>query len=150
MDRLRKIVAGGLALSFVVLLGSCAYTTKNALPAHVHSIAVPVFKNKTHVTDYNRKVEVDVTEAVRNTFLMNCEWSVVGKEQADLIVEGESTQVDRETLRSDRFGEAAEIRLTIKARISVYDVKEAKYLLQNHLVTNNDKKSESGVYNLRR
>src|SRR6185295_6612079 len=134
MDRLRKIVAGGLALSFVVLLGSCAYTTKNALPAHVHSIAVPVFKNKTHVTDYTRKVEVEVTEAVRNTFLQN----------------GELALVDRETLRSDRFGEAAEIKLTIKARISVYDVKEARYLIQNQLVTNNDKKSESGVYNLRR
>jgi hypothetical protein len=91
-----------------------------------------------------------VTEAVRNTFLQNGELAVVGRETADLILEGEITQVDRETLRSDRFGEAAEIKLTIKARISVYDVKEAKYLIQNQLVTNNDKKSESGVYNLRR
>ncbi len=44
---------------------------------------------------------------------------MVGRETADLILEGEVTYVSREVLRSDRFGEAAEVRLLIKARVSV-------------------------------
>ncbi|MEI6233906.1 MAG: LptE family protein [Planctomycetota bacterium] len=139
-----------VAVMLAVSLSGCAYSTKNALPPHLKTIAIPVFKNKTFVTDYSRKVEVDVTEAARQAFLQNGELTVVGRETADLILEGEVTNVDRNVLRSDRFGEAAEVRLVIRARISVYDVKEAKYLIQNQLVTSNDKKSENGVYNIRR
>lgn len=131
-------------------LASCAYSTRNALPPHLKTIAIPVFKNKTFISDYNRKVEVDVTEATRNAFIQNGELTVVGRESADLILEGEVTHVERNVLRSDRFGEAAEVRLVIKARISVYDVKEAKYLVQNELVSNIEKKNENGVYNIRR
>ncbi len=145
-----KVVGVGLAALVITVLAGCAYTQRNSLPPHLKSIAVPVFKNKTYITDYNRKVEVDVTEAVRNAFIQNGELAVVGRETADLILEGEVTHIERDVLRSDRFGEAAEIRLLIKARISVYDVKEAKYLIQNEMVSNIEKKSESGVYNIRR
>ncbi len=142
-------VACCMALTLAVLT-SCAYSTKHALPPHMKTIAIPVFKNKTFVTDYNRQVEVDVTEAARNAFIQNGELTVVGRETADLILEGEITKVERNVLRSDRFGEAAEVRYLIKARISVYDVKEAKYLIQNELVSNTEKKVENGVYNIRR
>ena len=145
----RLAVVCGVALMLAILAG-CAYSTKNALPQHLKTIAIPTFKNKTFVADYNRKVEVDVTEATRNAFIQNGELTVVGRETADLILEGEVTHVERNVLRSDRFGEAAEIRLVIKARISVYDVKEAKYIVQNELVSNNEKKNENGVYNIRR
>ena len=40
--------------------------------------------------------------------------------------------------------------MIIKTRISVYDVKEAKYLLNNQVVTNIETKNENGVYNSRR
>lgn len=149
MKRLNFVL--GTALAAVTLLaGGCAYTTKNALPAHIHTIAVPMFKNKTYVSDYSRKVEVDVTQAVRNAFIQNGELALAERETADLILEGEVTHVERETLRSDRYGEAAEVKLKVKARISVYDVKEAKYLLKDQLVSNSEKKQESGVYNIRR
>jgi outer membrane lipopolysaccharide assembly protein LptE/RlpB len=150
MFRTKAVSVYALAALLIAALAGCAYTTRNALPAHIHSIAVPVFKNKTYITDYTRKVEVDVTEAVRNAFIQNGELAVVGRESADLILEGEISHVEREVLRSDRYGEAAEIKLMVKARISVYDVKEAKYLIQNQLISNNEKKAESGVYNLRR
>lgn len=139
-----------VVLAVLLTLTGCAYTTRNALPQHIRSIAIPVFKNKTYVNDYSRKIEVEVTESTRNAFIQNGELALAGRETADLILEGEVTHIDRETLRSDRYGEAAEVKLIIKARISVYDVKEAKYLIQNQIVTNNDKKAENGVYNIRR
>src|SRR5947208_9766242 len=101
-----NFVLAGALTALSVLLAGCAYTTRNALPAHIHTIAVPVFKNKTYVSDYTRKIEVDVTEAVRNAFIQNGELTLASRETADLIVEGEVTHLEREALRSDRFGEA--------------------------------------------
>jgi GTP cyclohydrolase FolE2 len=134
----------------LLLLSGCTYSTRNALPAHHKTIAVPVFNNKTYVEDYTRHLEVEVTEATRNAFIQAGELKIAGRENADLILEGEVTRQDREVLRMDRFGDPAEIRLTLRARISLYDVKEARYLLKDQLVTNAEKRSESGVYNLRR
>jgi hypothetical protein len=142
-----KLLSG---LCVCLVTAGCSYTTRNALPAHVHTIAVPVFRNTTYVRDYTRKLEVELTEATRQAFIQAGELKLAGREDADLILEGDVTGLDREVLRSDRFGEAAEIRLIVRARISVYDVKEAKYLVKNLLVANTDRKSESGVYNIRR
>lgn len=139
-------------VALLLVLGGfgCAYSTRNALPKHMKTIAVPVFANKTFIEDYTRKLEIEVTEAVRNTFIQSGELKIAGREDADLILEGSVNKLDREILRTTRYGDPAEVRLVIRARISVYDVKEAKYLFKDLLVTNSDKREESGVYNLRR
>jgi hypothetical protein len=147
----RQRIVSFLCVCFVAgALSGCAYTTRNALPAHAHTIAVPMFRNMTYVRDYTRKIEVEITEAVRNTFIQTGELKLAGRESADLILEGDVTDFQREVLRADRFGEAAEIRLVIRTRVSVYDVREAKYLVKDRLVSNTEMKSESGVYNIRR
>ena len=138
------------AFIFLLALSGCAYTSRNALPPHFKRIAVPVFANKTYIDDYTRKLEVEVADSVRNAFMQAGELKITRREEADLILEGEVTKLEREMLRTDRFGDPAEVRLTIRTRISLYDVKEAKYLLKNELVTNTEKKVDSGVYNLRR
>ena len=139
-------------VAMVLVLGTygCAYTARNALPKNLKTIAVPVFANKTYIEDYTRKLEVEVTEAVRNSFIQAGELKLAGREDADLILEGTVTKLDREILKTTRYGDPAEVKLSIRARISCYDVKEAKYLFKDVLVTNVDKREESGVYNLRR
>ena len=141
-----------LSLAALLLLTAtgCAYTTRNSLPRHVKSIAVPVFANKTYVDEYTRKLEVEVTNSTRNAFIQAGELKLAGREDADLILEGEITRMDREPIRVDRFGDPAEVQLTVRARISVYDVKEARYIIKDRLVVNNVKRNESGTYNLRR
>jgi len=145
-----RLGLGCLALMLLLGASGCTYSTRNALPKHIKTIAVPVFQNKTYVEDYTRKIEVEVTEAVRAAFVQAGELKLANREDADLILEGEVTKMEREILRVDRYGDPAEVRLTIRARISIYDVKEARYWVKNQLVTNAEKKSESGVYNLRR
>jgi hypothetical protein len=141
-----------VAIVVVLVLGTCgcAYTARNALPKHLKTIAVPVFANKTFIEDYTRKLEVEVTESTRNAFIQAGELKLAGREDADLILEGTVTKLDREILRTSRYGDPAEVKLAVRARISCYDVKEAKYLFKDVLVTNVDKREESGVYNLRR
>jgi outer membrane lipopolysaccharide assembly protein LptE/RlpB len=150
MVKLYRMMSLLLALGILGAMSGCAYTSRNALPPHLKTIAIPVFHNKTYVEDYTRKIEVEVTEAVRNAVVQAGELKLANREDADLILEGEVTKMEREVLRVDRYGEPAEVRLTIRARISIYDVKEAKYMVKNALVTNSEKKNESGVYNLRR
>ena len=134
----------------VFWLPGCAYTTHNALPPHLKTVAVPVFVNRTFLNDYTRHLEVEVTDSIRKVFEQTGELKLAGREDADLILEGEIEKLDREILRTDRFGDPAEVKVIIRARISLYDVKEAKYLMKHQIVTNTEKKSESGVYNIRR
>ena len=140
----------GMILFALTVLGGCSYTTRNALPPHLKTIAIPVFGNKTYAENYTRRLEVDVTTAVRNTFIQTGELKIAGRENADLVLEGDIMRLERTVLRTDRFGDPAEMRVIIRARISVYDVKEAKYLFKEQMVSNADKNSESGAYNLRR
>ena len=149
MSGYAKAIFGYIFLG-MLLLTSCAYTTRSALSSHHKTIAVPVFINKTYNEGYARRLEIEVTEAARNAFIQVGELKLASRENADLILEGEVTKLEREIARIDRFGDPAETRLTIRARVSLYDVKEAKYLLKNQLVTNAEKHGESGVYNVRR
>jgi hypothetical protein len=146
----RKSLSVVAAAVLMIMAGGCAYSTRNALPKHMKTVAVPVFTNKTYIDEYTRKLEVEVTESTRNAFIQAGELKIAGREDADLILEGAVMKLDREILRTDRYGEPAEVRLVVRARISVYDVKEAKYLFKDLLVTNSDKKTEAGVYTMRR
>ena len=146
----KSIVKLAVLVLAVVLVQGCAYTTRNALPPHIKTIAVPMFNNRTFIDDYTRKLEVEVTEAVRNAVIQTGELKLAGREDADLILEGDVIKLERDVLRSDRYGSPNEIKIAIRTRISVYDVKEAKHMFKNALVTNSERSEESGVYNLRR
>ena len=146
-SRILKVLFVFIAIAIVQ---GCAYSTHNALPPHMKTIAVPMFNNRTFIDDYTRKLEVEVTDAVRAAFIQTGELKLAGREDADLILEGDVMKLDRSILRTDRFGDPAEVRVSIRARISVYDVKEAKHLFEHALITNSEKNNESGVYNLRR
>lgn len=143
-------IAGVIALGAVLVSVAGCYSTRTRVPEHVKSIAVPMFQNKTYIEDYTRKLDTEVTEAVRKTFLQNGKLEIRGRESADLIVEGQVVRFERRIIRADRFGEPAETQIVIQATISVYDVKAAKYLIQAALVTNEQEKVGSGSYNLRR
>lgn len=139
-----------LCVFIAVTLTGCPYRAKGSLAQHIKTIAVPVFNNRTHIDDYTRKIEVEVTDSARTAFLQGGELKIAGREDADLVLEGEVIAFHRETIRSDRVGDPAETRLIVRARISVYDVREARYLFKDAVVSNGERKSESGVYSLRR
>jgi len=131
-------------------LTSGCYSTRTRLPEHAKSVAVPTFANKTYIDDYTRGLEVEVTESARKMLLQNGKLRITGRENSDLILEGQINKFDRVILRTDRFGEPAETQIVIQASVSVYDVRAAKYLVNGLAITNNQTRVESGSYNLRR
>jgi len=143
-------VHGVFALLALACLSSGCYSTRTRLPEHAKSVAVPVFANKTYIDDYTRGLETEVTESTRKILLQNGKLRITGRENSDLILEGQINKFDRIILRTDRFGEPAEAQIVIQVGVSVYDVRAAKYLVNGLVVANNQNRVESGSYNLRR
>ena len=138
-------------LAAVLLLGATGcYSSRSRMPDRLQTIAVPVFKNRTYIEEYTRKLEVETTEATRRNFLQNSRLKLAGRETADLVLEGDVTKYTRIQIRADRYGDPAEVQIYVLAQVSLYDVKEAKYLFRNRTIANYNWHPSSGSYNLRR
>jgi hypothetical protein len=137
------------AAACIVSECGCAYRMRGSLPPHIKTVAIPMFENRTHLKTFVLGIERDVTSAVRNAFLTGSELRVAGREDADAILEGRILSVSRDVLREDLYGTPIHARLLIEASISLYDVKEGRYLFRDVKVDNREYRPESGAYNLR-
>ncbi len=144
-----RALAVALALAALVGFPAC-YTAKTRMPENLKTIAVPLFANKTYMTDYTRKLELEVTEAVRTTLLQQGRLQLAGREGADLVLEGDVIKVERVQLRVDRYGDPAEMQYRIVTNVSLYNVRDAKYVFKNVTVASDLRRPASGAYDLRR
>lgn len=91
-----------------LLLGGCGYNTvgdeptgsyqwKSLYREDVRTVAVPIFANK----DYTRGVEFALTKAVVTQLEARSPYKVVDRDHADTVLEGEITQVRRDTVSRD-------------------------------------------------
>ncbi len=91
-----------LILLISTLLGGCAgYQIGPAKPAYlaaIHSIAVPVFRNKT----LEPRIEALVTDSVIQQIQQDGTFSVESESNADAILEGEIDTIARRRARSVR------------------------------------------------
>jgi hypothetical protein len=145
---LRRFVVT-LLLAGLVALPAC-YTSKTRMPENLKTIAVPIFANKTYMDDYTRKLEVEVTDAVRTALLQQGRLQLAGREGADLVLEGDVLKVERMTLRTDRYADPAEMQYRILTSVSLYNVRDAKYVFRNLTVASDTRRPSSGVYDMRR
>lgn len=126
------------------------YSSKTRMPESLQTIAVPVFANKTYLVEYTRKLEVDVTDAVRTAFLQQNRLKLAGREGADLVLEGDVLRVERIPLRTNRYGDPAEMQYRVVATISLYNVRDAKYVFKGRTVASDTRRPSAGTYDLRR
>jgi hypothetical protein len=146
---LRTPVLALVLLGLLLGLPAC-YTSKTRMPENLKTIAVPIFANKTYMDDYTRKLEVDVTEAVRTALLQQGRLQLAGREAADLVLEGDVLKVERISLRVDRYGDPAEMQYRIVTSVSLYNVRDAKYIFKNLTVASDTRRPTAGGYDLRR
>src|SRR6185503_5798470 len=77
-----------LAVLLVAAVGSggagCGYTLSSVLPAHIKTLAVPVFANNT--VEYG--LSDDVTQALSDAFLREGRLRLVSERDADAILRG--------------------------------------------------------------
>jgi hypothetical protein len=100
------------------LAASCAYTTSTALlPAHLKSVAVPVFENGT--TEYT--LEQEVTDAVIARFVADNHLKVVDERSAHAVIKGRITTYRNAVFGFSQAAQAQEYRVTLGASVTFKD-----------------------------
>jgi len=113
-----------------LLLGGCGYTVHGTLPAHINTVAVPIFKNQTR----EPAVESLITRAVVEAFSTNGRLRVVSSSQADAILDGEITGYNIASIAFDKDANVRLYRLVVTVNLKMRDVKRNAVLFQQNQV----------------
>jgi outer membrane lipopolysaccharide assembly protein LptE/RlpB len=117
-----------LSLLLPGLLGGCGYTVRGTLPAHIQSIAVPIFRNRTQ----EPAVESLITRAVVEGFSTNGRLRVVGREQADAVLDGEIIGYTVASIAFDRDSNVRLYRLIVTVNLRLRDLRQHTVLFEQH------------------
>ena len=117
-----------LLLPLAGLLGGCGYTVRGTLPAHIQSIAVPIFRNRTQ----EPAVESLITRAVVEAFSTNGRLRVVGSGQADAILDGEITGYAIGSIAFDKDANVRLCRLGVTVNLRLRDLKQNTVLFHQN------------------
>jgi outer membrane lipopolysaccharide assembly protein LptE/RlpB len=115
-----------LVLVAAALAGGCGYTVRGTLPAHIETIAVPIFRNRTQ----EPAIESLITRAVVEGFSTNGRLRVVRREQADAVLDGEITDYVIASIAFDREARVRVYRLVVTLNLRLRDVRRNTVLLQ--------------------
>ncbi len=107
-----------------LLLAGCAYSFRGTLPAHIESVAVPVFVNRTQAP----AVEHVITRAVVDAFVTSGRLRVARPEEADSILQGEIVGYRIEPLAFDPRANVREYRLWVTLNLQFRDVRKDRML----------------------
>jgi hypothetical protein len=122
--RNRSLLA--LALLGALTPLACGYSVRDALPAHIRTVAVPVFANWTQ----EPAVENVITRAVVEAFSTNGRLRVVQPEQADAILEGEITGYQLHSLAFDPAASVRQYRLLVTMNLRFRDVRDNQVMFE--------------------
>jgi outer membrane lipopolysaccharide assembly protein LptE/RlpB len=120
--------ARGAALVAIVLLVAtgCGYSLRGNLPAHIKTVAVPVFRNRTSEPG----VENFLTAAVVEAFSTNGRLRVVRQEQADSILEGDVVGYQVQSIAFDPRANVQQHRLVVTLNLRFRDVRKDEMLFE--------------------
>jgi len=115
-----------VALSAALASAGCGYSLRGNLPAHLQTVAVPVFQNATPVP----AVENFLTNAVLNAFTTNGRLRVTSVDRADAILEGTITNYLLQSIAFDSRANVRQYRLTVTLNLRFRDVRRNEVLFQ--------------------
>ncbi len=102
-----------VALAVAILgLGACGYSFRGTLPSHIHTVAVPIFLNRTQEPG----VDSIITKAVVQEFSTNGRLRVVRPAEADAILDGEIMSYSVSPIAYDQVLNIQIYRLVARSR----------------------------------
>ena len=123
---------GVLALAVAILgLGACGYSFRGTLPSHIHTVAVPIFLNRTQEPG----VDSIITNAVAQAFATNGRLRVVRSADADAILDGEIMSYSVSPIAYDRSLNIQLYRLVVVLNLRMRDMQRKTVLFQQAGVT---------------
>jgi hypothetical protein len=131
--------------SLVLLVAGCGYTVKSNLPEDIRAVHVAPVVNaidlsaeiggKEHFRVYRPGVEVELTDAIINQFILEGSLKIVDRERADAVVEARLVDYRRDPLRYDDDDDIQEYRLNVVADVKVFRVSDKKVLWEQPRLT---------------
>lgn len=134
-----------LALAALAVTAGCVYTTESALPAHVRTVRVEMFENRTGYPG----LEAELAKSIAREFQVDGRLRPSGA-GADSVLKGSIAAVRRSVIQEDKLDDVVTGRVTVKAVIMFEDAVGGEVLLRNELVTSRDALDTEGVFRLRR
>lgn len=113
-----------LMVFILLLICGCGYTTGSLLPAHIKSVAVPTFTNKT----YEPGLETDITRKVIERFIFDGNLKIATEEKADVILLGEVVGYERVPLRYKDNDIVEEYRVVLTVNLIFKDLVKNKVI----------------------
>ena len=107
------------------IAGGCGYSVRGNLPAHIKTVAVPVFVNRTTVPG----VEDVITRAVVDAFTTNSGLKVVDPQRADSILEGEIVGYQLQPLAFNPAAAVQQYRVIVTLNLLFRDLRTTEILL---------------------
>jgi len=129
-QNLCRIAAFLSTLLFITGFGECYKPiTKNQLPSHIHTIAVPAFQNQA----LRYKIETRFTEAVMNEIIRRGRGLRVQSERegADAVIDGTIKSFNFGGVLLDERGRSRIYEVTITATVTVRDQTENRVIYDN-------------------
>jgi len=126
------------------LFSGCGYHLVgygSALPQHIRTIAIPVFKNTSPEPNIHR----DVTDSIRRSFITDGRLKLVGTKESDLLIRGILTDYQLRAVSFSGMDVAEEYIVRLGVQVEAYDRVKKKILLAQKFVTQWDYKATSGV-----
>jgi outer membrane lipopolysaccharide assembly protein LptE/RlpB len=104
--------------------GGCGYGLRGNLPAHLQTIAIPVFANRTSEPN----VENIMTRAVVDAFNQNGRLKVTTLDRADSVLEGEVVGYNVVSIAFDSRANVQQYRLTVTMNLLFRDLRRDEVL----------------------
>jgi hypothetical protein len=117
-----------ILLGIVALAAGCGYTVRGHLPADVRTIAIPVLANKTT----KPAVETEMTRALADAFATDGRLSVVSRDRADSVLEGEVTGYELISIAFDPRANVRLYRLVVTMNVRLRDVRRNTMLFEHY------------------
>lgn len=115
-----------LAGAVLAALPGCGYSLRGHLPAHIRTVGVPVFVNRTT----EPAVEGLLTRAIVDAFARNGRLRVVRPEEADAVLDGEVISYTIDSIAFDPRANVRQYRLTVGLNLKMRDVRNQTALFE--------------------
>jgi len=119
-------LVGAVAVIVCALTAGCGYSLRGTLPAHLHTVGVPIFVNQT----VEPSIDGVVTRAVVEAFSTNGRLRVVPPEDADAILTGSVNSYSVFPIAYDQSSTIVIYRVTITVNLLFRDVRANAVLWQ--------------------
>lgn len=121
----------GSALAVVLAAGGCGYSTGSTLDEQYQTVHVAPFLNQSKEYD----LQAPLTNAITRKFIHDGRLRVVGREQADLVVEGLILDYQLKGLTFDEDDDVTQFLTVIAAGVRLTDARTGDVLWEDPLMT---------------